>query len=45
VISDIRLDNDHGLMFTTDPHERGERRYHPVSTIRELCAETSTSTS
>lgn len=37
IITDIRLDNDHGLMFTTEPRDAAHRRYFPVSTIRELC--------
>lgn len=35
-VSDIRLDNDHGVMFTFEPPELGERRYFPVSTIRHI---------
>lgn len=33
-ITELRLDNDHGLMFTFDPPDLAARRYYPVSTIR-----------
>lgn len=34
VVTDLRLDNDHGLMFTFEHPELLEKRYYPVSTIR-----------
>lgn len=34
-VVDVRLDNDHGLMFTLEPPELPQRRFYPVSTIRE----------
>ena len=36
LITELRLDNDHGLMFTFDPPDLAERRYYPVSTIRRM---------
>lgn len=36
VVADIRLDNDHGLMFTFEPGDHVERRFYPVSTIRSM---------
>jgi hypothetical protein len=35
-VLDLRLDNDHGLMFTFEPPELPQRRFYPVSTIRTL---------
>lgn len=36
VVSDIRLDSDHGIMFTLEPPTIAERRFYPVSTIRDI---------
>lgn len=36
VITELRLDSDHGIMFTLEPAERDEKRFYPVSTIRTL---------
>jgi hypothetical protein len=36
VVTELRLDNDHGLMFTFEPPDAIQKRYYPVSTIRRF---------